>query len=133
MKRFLTYVLFAVTLYTGVTSTHIVGTQHAERVVNTSEKIADSQDDTTNPDQHQSFFSAPDLFLTGLGSEQVRVSFSSQTASFRIIPFSDNFRIAHSLQIVHRQYFCTGQLFTLQLAHKQSDGYYLYHLRKLLI
>jgi hypothetical protein len=133
VKRFLTYLLFAVALYTGVTSTYIVGNQHVERMANPTETHTDFQHDATASDQHQSFFSAPDLFLTGLGSEQVRLSFSSQATSFRIIPFTDNFRISHSLQIVHQKYFCTGKLFALQLAHKQSDGYYLYHLRKLLI
>jgi len=87
------------------------------------------------PNQQQSYFSSSDLFqAVGVNNEQIRLSNSLQNFSHRVLPSLLNaFRIQHSMQLT-QQKFCTGTTaFLLNSANKQLDGYYLYHLRKLLI
>jgi hypothetical protein len=83
----------------------------------------------------QAAFSSIDLFVSaGITTQQTRLTHLFQSVSFRLVPsFSNTFRISYFTQVARQQY-ATGTIFFLQqLAFKQTDGYYLYHLRKLLI
>ncbi len=104
---------------------------------NESIRLDANQIATNKPlaDQHQSVFSATDLFLSvAAGNEQIRLSHSFQYVTSRLLPSLSNlFRINHSVQLMNSQY-CIGYTgFLLKSAYKQLDGYYLYYLRKLLI
>lgn len=129
MKRFFTYCLLSVALFMGVAFTFVSR--------NESVKLDVSQITTNKPsaDEHQSVFSATDLFLSvAAGNEQIRLSHSFQYVTSRLLPSLSNlFRINHSVQLMNSQY-CIGYTgFLLKSAYKQLDGYYLYYLRKLLI
>jgi len=89
----------------------------------------------SSQEQHPSFFTAGSLFLSaGINNEQLRLSHSMQNVSYRIYPSLLNaFRTNHSTQLVHQKIFTGNAVFILSSAKKQMDGYYLYHLRKLLI
>ena len=129
MKRFLTVCLVAVILLAGVASTFRV-----QRGTVTPGSTSSSHQGST-PDQHASFFDASDLLLsTGMTNEQIRLTHSIPNLSYRIYPSLLNaFRIKHSEQLVQQKFFSGNVLFLLNYANKQSKGYYLYYLRKLLI
>jgi len=75
------------------------------------------------------------MFLSvGVNNEQIRLTNSLQNFSYRVLPSLQNpFRIQHSTQITKQIYFTGTTAYLLNSANKQLDGYYLYHLRKLLI
>jgi len=129
MKRFLAYYLILITLFTGIVSSSLFESRAS---------IPESQyrgQNQSNPNPKQSFFSATDLFLpVGVNNEQIRLSNSLQNFSHRVLPsLLNSFRIQHSIQITQQKY-CTGTTaYQLNSANKQLNGYYLYHLRKLLI
>ena len=129
MKRLLTYCLLTVALFMGVATTFVSR--------NESVKLDMSQATTNKPlpDQHQSVFSATDLFLSiAAGNEQIRLSHSFQYVTSRLLPSLSNlFRISHSVQLMNSLYYIGYTGFLLKSAYKQLDGYYLYYLRKLLI
>jgi len=129
MKRFMTFCFIAATLFIGVAS----GIMPGSDLLNSYPKLPSNQEKL--PDDHQSFFSATDLLLSaGMNNEQIRLTHSVQNISCRIISSSMNaFRIHHSTQIENQKFFTRSILFLLNSANKQKDGYYLYHLRKLLI
>jgi len=129
MKRFVTYCFIAVTLFIGVASGFMPGSD----IHHSSAKTIAHQQKL--PDDHQSFFSASDLLLSvGMNNEQIRLTHSVQNISCRIFSSSLNaFRIQHSTQIENQKFCTRTTLFLLNSANKQLDGYYLYHLRKLLI
>ena len=129
MKRFLAYCLLSVVLLVGAASVFVFR--------NESVKLDGKQLVTNKPfaDQHQSIFSATDLFLSiAAGNEQIRLSHSFQSVTSRLLPSQSHlFRISHSVKLMNNQYFIGYTCFLLRSAYKQSDGYYLYYLRKLLI
>jgi len=127
MKRFLAYSFVAVALFFGVVSTSAFR--------NVSSVTAASDHKQSFPNHHQSFFSAADLFLSaGVNNEQIRLSNSVQNCSSRVLPSLLNvFRINHSIQLSLQKFVTGTTAFLLNSANKQLDGYYLYHLRKLLI
>ena len=129
MKRFLTCCILAVTLFTGVATTLTSG----KECVNTIHSSYDQQQ--TVPSHHSSFFSATDfLLLVGLNNEQIQLTNSLQNVSYRIFPSMLNaFRIQHSIKTGNQKFFIRSVLFLLNSANKQLDGYYLFHLCKLLI
>lgn len=130
MKRLVTYCLLAVILLMGVTATSVCSTQ---KFLMTASSITLKQ---SLPDRHQSSFTAMDLPISvgATSNEQVRLSNPAQHISFRVLPaFSNMFRINRSVQIAQQQFLSGYTGFLLKSAFKQSDGYYLYHLRKLLI
>jgi len=129
MKRFLTYCFIAATLFIGVAS----GFMQGSNMPHSFAKIPSHQQKL--PADQPSFYSASDLFLSaGMNNEQIRLTHSVQNISYRIFPSSLNaFRIQHSTQIGNQKFVTRSTLFLLNSANKQLDGYYLYHLRKLLI
>ena len=131
MKRFITYCLIAVTLFIGVTSARMLRSDNNSRTNNFNGIYYGHQKSSSG--ENHTYFLATDFVLSASGSEHLRLPFFSQNGSFRIIPFSNTFRITHSSQIVHLQYNTITSCFVLLSAIKQSGGYYLYHLRKLLI
>jgi len=91
--------------------------------------------ENSDPLQTAAFFSKSDISsLFGLGNERTNFSepgHSSPGAAANSL--SNSTRISY-LQQVHHQLFNSGNnLYLLQLAYKQLNGYYLYHLCKLLI
>ena len=129
MKRFLAYCLLAVTLFIGVASTAMFGSESSRSEI----KLAANH--KVFPDQHQGSFSAINLFLsTGIGNQQTELLHSFQNTSFRLFNTSSNsFSISHSTRQGSRQFSAGCTCFLLKSAYKQLDGYYLYFLRKLLI
>ena len=129
MKRFLAYYFVVIALFIGVVSST------ALRNIASSTVTASSDQKQSFPNHHQSFFSAADLFLSaGVNNEQIRLSNSVQNCSYRVLPSLLNaFRINHSIQLSLQKFFTGTTAFLLNSSYKQLDGYYLYHLRKLLI
>ncbi|MDD4968909.1 MAG: hypothetical protein PHT07_05730 [Paludibacter sp.] len=129
MKRFLAYSLILITLLAGVVSSTAFKSKPCLPV---SQSTGHQQ---TIPNQHQSYFSSSDLFLAvGVNNEQIRLSNSLQNFSHRVLPSLLNaFRIQHSIQLTQQRFSTGTTVFLLNSANKQLDGYYLYHLRKLLI
>ena len=129
MKRFLAYYFVVIALFIGVVSTT------AFRNISTATVTAVANHKQSFPNPHQSFFSAADLFLSaGMNNEQIRLTNSIQNCSFRVLPSLFNtFRINHSIQLSLQKFFTGTTAFLLNSSYKQLDGYYLYHLRKLLI
>ena len=129
MKRLLIHCLIAVTLMVGVTALSV---PESKLVVSNVHSQTNKQ---TQHNNQQATFSAIDLFVSvGITTQQTRLTHLFQSVSFRLVPsFSNSFRISYFTQVARQQY-ATGTIFFLQqLAFKQTDGYYLYHLRKLLI
>jgi hypothetical protein len=131
MKRLITYCLLAVALLTGITTTTVCRSE----ALNSKTGLSNHNQQSL-PDQQQSSFTANDLFCSiGTGSEHSsRLTYSYQYLSFRTLSsLSDASRIHHSIQLTRQQFSAGITAFLLKSAFKQSDGYYLYHLRKLLI
>jgi len=129
MKRFLAYSLVMITLLAGVVSSSLFKNESGRLV-----PVSSSQQQKA-PGQQQTFFSASDLYLSvGVNTEQIRLSNSLQNFSYRVLPSQSNaFSIHHSTQITRQDFFTGTTVSLLNSANKQMDGYYLYHLRKLLI
>lgn len=129
MKRFLTPILLAVILFAGITGPFVSGNKTVLSVVESS------LPKQSFPDNHHSSFESVDLFVSvGLRNEQIRLTNFFQQASFRLLPsLSNSFRINYSTQLSHQLYTTFRLTFLRKSAFKQLDGYYLYHLRKLLI
>lgn len=87
------------------------------------------------PQQPEGFFSQNDIFpLFGLGNERTNFSESGQTfPGAALNSLSNSTRISYLQQVHHQLYNSGNILYLLQLAFKQLNGYYLYHLCKLLI
>ena len=129
VKRFLTYGLLLVVLFIGMNSISVPTNETFAPLTNSTENQQPEQG------QHPSYFAAGNLFLfAGMNNEQIRLSHSMQSISYRIWPSSVNaFRTLHSTLLVYQKFFTGIAVFNQSSATKQLDGYYLYHLRKLLI
>lgn len=129
MKHFLIYCLVAVSLFLGVNTTSVL---RNERVLPQTCSTTNKQ---TIPEQQHSYFSSADaLVAVGMRNEQVRLASLLQCFPSRVTTSSTNaLRISYLQQIALLRYFKFDSVFSLTSAFKQLDGYYLYHLRKLLI
>jgi hypothetical protein len=129
MKRFLAYSLILITLLAGVVSSSTFKSKTCQPLT------LSSGHDQSNQNTHQSFFSASDLFLSvGVNNEQIRLSNSLQNFSYRVLPSLLNaFRIQHSIKITQQEFATGTAVYELNSSNKQLNGYYLFHLRKLLI
>jgi len=129
MKRLLASGFLVVVLIFGVISMTMSTREPLVPLTNTHESQQPAQG------QHQSFFGTGNLFLfAGMNNEQIRLTHSMQNVSYRIWPSLLNaFRTNHSTLLVDQKFFTGIAVFNLNSAKKQLDGYYLYHLRKLLI
>jgi phenylalanyl-tRNA synthetase beta subunit len=125
----MTYCFVVIALSYGVISVCMFKSEPVIPVTYSHENQQSSQE------QHPSFFTSGSLFLSvGINNEQLRLSHSMQNVSYRIYPSLLNaFRTNHSTQLVDQKIFTGNAVFILNSAKKQMDGYYLYHLRKLLI
>lgn len=87
------------------------------------------------PDNKQLSLNAADVFVSvGMANQQIRLTNTFQLAAFRLFSSTSNtHRILYSEQITQQQYLSGYTVFLLKSAFEQLDGYYLYHLRKLLI
>jgi len=129
MKRFLSYCLVAVTLFIGVTYTFTSYRKGFE----TNLPVCNQNASPTN--QERFTLSAADILLSvGVGNEQIRISNAFQQITNRVLSSSANtLRLIRSAQLIHLRISTGKTLFLLKSSFKQLDGYYLYHLRKLLI
>lgn len=129
MRRFLSYCLVAVTLFIGVTYTFTSFRKGFETNVPVHNQKA------SPISQEQYTLSATDILLSvGVGNEQVRISNAFQQITNRVLSSSANtLRLIRSAQLIHLRISTRYTLFLLKSSFKQLDGYYLYHLRKLLI
>ena len=128
MKRFLSYCLLAVTLFVGVAYTFM---SHKESL----KSDISAHNDKTTPVQYQYILKATDFFqFVGVGNEPTHVTNAFQQISTRIFSSSSNtLRMVRSSQLIHLKISTGNTVFLLKSSFKQLDGYYLYHLRKLLI
>lgn len=130
MKHFITFCLLVVTLFAGATTVSIP----KSKIVMPKHRITAGQHNSL-PDHHQTGFNVSD-FLLGVVAEngQIRLTNSFQHLSFRISPLSSKAsRGKHSASLEHQKYITGYILFLLKSAFNQTNGYYLYYLRKLLI
>jgi hypothetical protein len=129
MKRFITYCLVAVALFFGATTATMSGGDNVGDIT-----VSNDQHQSSSP-AHHSCFSAMDLFQSAaIANSHIRLTYSVQHLSFRVLhSFSNAFRINYSVRIDFQKYVCGSGDFLLKASFKQLDGYYLYHLRKLLI
>ena len=128
MKRLITYCLLTVTLIFGVASTTVYNKTNATA----NETISQHQ---SWPQQSESNFSNSN-FLTsvGLGNGQTSLLYAAQSLAYRITTsFSNTARINHLVQLQLQQLTLSNASYLLQSAFNQRNGYYLYHLCKLLI
>lgn len=130
MKQFIIYCLVAVSLFIGVNSTSVLRSERS--FPHTCPTTTHKQ---TIPEHQQSYLSATDVLISiGLKNEQVRLTNLLQCFPSRVTTSSTNaFRVSYLQQIAILRYFKFDSIFSLKSAFKQLDGYYLYHLRKLLI
>lgn len=86
-------------------------------------------------DTHRSFeWNTQTLLSSGQESTLVNCSYNLHEGSLRICSYSNNAcRLRNIKQLVYQQYLTRKKVCLFRLAFKQLDGYYLYHLRKLLI
>ncbi len=131
MKRLVAYTLVVIALFVGVISTS-TSTPIIEPA-KSANQISLHQAPVFN--HHQSFFSAFDVFqAVGVNSEQIHLANSFQNFSYRVFPsLLNSFRILHTAQITQQKFFSGTTSYLLNSSNKQLDGYYLYHLCKLLI
>lgn len=129
MKQFLIYCLVAVSLFLGVNTTSVL---RSEGVLPQTCSTTHKQ---TIPEQQHSYFSSADaLVAVGMANEQIQLANLFQCFPSRVSTSSTNaFRVSYLQQIALLRYFKFDSVFSLTSAFKQLDGYYLYHLRKLLI
>lgn len=129
MKQFLIYCLVAVSLFMGVNTTSVL---RSERVL---PQAGGSTQKQTMPKQQHSYLSATYVLVSiGMANEQIQFANLFQCFSSRVSTSLTNaFRVSYLQQIAILRYFKFETVFSLTSAFKQLDGYYLYHLRKLLI
>ncbi len=127
MKRFFSCILVAIALLYGAITTIM-----SEKEFDFS-KGSQIEHKHTEPNTNNSSFSKTDFFLSGNESELITFSYSFYQTPIRIISKSDSQRIKKFKQVVRQQYVAGENSFLLESAFKQLDGYYLYHLRKILI
>ncbi len=127
MKRLIIYCLLTVTLILGVASVTVYNK------TNVSDAGLSGQQPSL-PGQPASNFSTIDFYLpVALGNGQTSL-LTPQSLSFRInTSFSNTSRINYLVQLQLQQFAVSNTRFLLQSSLKQRNGYYLYHLRKLLI
>ena len=108
--------------------------------VTSREQAAAPTSSRVNQDQcasntHRSFvLNAETLLTSGQESTLVNHSYNLQEGSLRICSYSTNAcRLRNFKQLVCQQYLSRKNVCQFRLAFKQLNGYYLYHLRKLLI
>ena len=129
MKRFLLYCLVAVSLFIGVNGTSVL---RSERVLAPTSATTHKQ---ALPEHQHAYLSATDMLVSvGMRNEQVHLTNLLQCFSCRVTnSLSNAFRVSYFQQIALLHYFKFDTVFSLKSAFMQLDGYYLYHLRKLLI
>jgi len=128
MKRFITICLVVVALLSAITTSRV-------RVNETVVDKAGLNSQQSLPVERQSGFNANDLFLSvGIGNPQIRLSHLFQYLSLRLTPSLSNLsRINHSVQVDQQKFATCSLSFLLKSAFNQLNGYYLFHLCKLLI
>jgi len=129
MKYFVTLFMVSAVLTFGIASVSLHTT------CKVSQENVNFNKEHSDPLQTAGFFSKNDISsLFGLGNERTNFSESGQTfpgAATNTVPYT--LRIIY-LQQLHHQLLNSGNIrYLLQSAYKQLNGYYLYHLCKLLI
>ncbi len=130
MKHFIPFCLFVVALFAGVTTVSILKSE----IVVPKYRLTTGQQNSL-PDHHQNNFNPSNLLSeAGVRNGQIRYPNSFQYLSFRVLPSSSKAsRIRHSARLEHQKYITGYIRFLLKSAFNQTNGHYLYHLRKLLI
>lgn len=128
VKYFVSYCLLTAILFLGIASASF---NHNEVIANNN-KLTEQQ---PLPSQPVSFFCNCDFSIPiGLGNGQNILLGAVQTISTGAVnSVSNTARINHLIQVQHQKFAVEHIRYLLQSAYKQRNGYYLYHLRKLLI
>ena len=131
MKSFITTCLLAIALLVGVTTISVERFGSNITQQNTTTEQPTLANHFSN--EKQAFLSSTNIQPYAFANEQIRLSFSAQNVSVRIFSISNASRIIYSSQLANRKFHTADFSYSLQFANKQLAGYYLYHLRKLLI
>ncbi|MDO9154818.1 MAG: hypothetical protein Q7U47_14120 [Paludibacter sp.] len=128
VKRFMIYGLLAVTLLTGAT---MLNGYKTELRSNTTTHVSSEQQTllTTADD----YFSQRELPFSQQGNQEVRIIERIPGGIARFIPDTDLLRIIRSKQLALQKIYSSGKDFINQLSHKESYGFYLFFLCKILI
>jgi hypothetical protein len=129
MKRFLSLIFIVIALIGGAIA-FIVPNKGALADNKTTEALS-KQNDTS---QQTIYFHLTHSLTSGQEILNNCHTFQLQQPSIRVFSYSNNaFRLKNLKQQVHLQYI-VGQTNSIRkAAFRQYEGYYLYHLRKLLI
>jgi len=128
LKRILKYCLLTVSLLIGVTTINLYKSQiifNASASVNIEEKYDLSAANDC--------FSRQNLPFEQSGNQELRIFVGSQSIPERILDETNSFRINHSRQLSLQKIYSSGLDFIKQLTQKESFGFYLFFLCKILI
>lgn len=128
LKYFVTLFMVSAVLTFGIATVSV----YPFKVSQESNKV---NDEDSAPGPVSGFFSKSEISsLFGLGNERTNISEPGQTIPGAAANSASNsLRINHLQQIHHQLYNTGNNFYLLQSAFKQLNGYYLYHLCKLLI
>jgi len=131
MKSAISTCLLAITLLVGVITISVFN--YADNFSENELVIEPNTSSNQLTNERQCFFSSTNTHPYAFANEQIRLTFSSQNVSVRTFSISNTSRIIYSIQLANRKFHSADSSFLLHFATKQLVGYYLYHLRKLLI
>ena len=97
------------------------------------QKVNIPEYNSTDIQDKQFAFEAPDYSVTGSGYEQVRIPVQFSNLHLRRTGNSDFLRNLHFSNCIEKQFGISLITYLKKSSLKESSGYYLYHLRKLLI
>ncbi len=128
MKRILKYCLLTVSLLIGVTTVNLY---KSEIVFNASVPVtAEEKYDLSTAND---FFSQQKLPFEQSGNQELRIFVGTQSIPERILDETNSLRINHFRQLSLQKIYSSGIDFTKQLTQKESFGFYLFFLCKILI
>jgi len=128
LKRILKYCLLTVSLLIGVTTINLY---NSEIVFNASTHVeTEKKYDLSNAND---CFSQQKLPFEQSGNQELRIFVGSQSIPERILDETNSLRINHFRQLSMQKIYSSGIDFTKQLTQKESFGFYLFFLCKILI
>lgn len=128
MKKILIYLILAVTLITGVTRIYLY---QSENIFESETQITSNQSEDISNERY--FLSQQDLPFTNTGSQEIRIIDWVQSVSGRTLPETNTLRLIRSKQLALQKEYSSEIEFINQLSKKESTGFYLYFLCKILI
>ena len=130
MKHFYTFCLFLVALIAGTTYSPTLESE----IVVPIHRLSSTQLKSHQNHYQTNFNNYVSLLKRASRNGRIRYSNSFQQLSFKVLPSLSNvYRMNHSAILEHQKFITCYSLQLLESAFNQTNGYYLYHLQKLLI